>query len=194
MGRTSAKVRATKSRQNFFNEHTRSTPLDHKLMFWCDSYYLGASGTFWLPYKSQYKTVWVSAKVREWNRVGIFRTERTRSTPLDPKLMFWCLLFYLGVFGTVWLSYDNRGKTGRTSAKVHATKSRQNFSHRTHSIHPLYPKLVFWYISYYMGVFGTVWVPYETQWKTGRISAKVRAKKSWRNFLQRMHLIHHIGP
>jgi len=123
----------------FHNERTRSTPLDHKLMFWCDSYYLGASGTFWLPYESQYKTVWVSAKVREWNRVGIFRTERTRSTPLDPKLMFWCLLFYLGVFGTVWLSYDNRGKTGRTSAKVHATKSRRNFSHRTHPIHPIIP-------------------------------------------------------
>ena len=27
--------------------------------------------------------------------IGIFRNECTRSTPLDPKLMFWCILFYL---------------------------------------------------------------------------------------------------
>jgi hypothetical protein len=26
------------------------------------------------------------------SRVGIFRNERTRSTPLDPKLIFWCVL------------------------------------------------------------------------------------------------------
>jgi len=27
------------------------------------------------------------------SRVGIFRNERTRSTPLDPKLMFWCVSY-----------------------------------------------------------------------------------------------------
>ena len=37
------------------------------------------------------------------SRVGIFRNERTRSTPLDPKLMFWWVSYYLGAFGTVWL-------------------------------------------------------------------------------------------
>ena len=26
--------------------------------------------------------------------------ERTQSTPLDPKLMFWCVSYYLGAFGT----------------------------------------------------------------------------------------------
>ena len=35
------------------------------------------------------------------SRVGIFRNEGTRSTPLDPKLMFWCVSYYLGAFGTV---------------------------------------------------------------------------------------------
>ena len=25
-------------------------------------------------------------------RIGIFRDERTRTTPLDPKLMYWCVL------------------------------------------------------------------------------------------------------
>ena len=34
------------------------------------------------------------------SRVGIFRNERTRSTPLDPKLTFWCIWYYLGAFGT----------------------------------------------------------------------------------------------
>ena len=54
------------------------------------------------------------------SRVGIFRKECTRSTPLDHKLTFWCVLYYLGAFGTVWLPYGTRCKTGRTSAKVRA--------------------------------------------------------------------------
>ena len=52
------------------------------------------------------------------SRVRIFRNEHTRSTPLDPKLIFWCDSYYLGAFGTVWLPYESRCKTGRTSAKV----------------------------------------------------------------------------
>ena len=35
------------------------------------------------------------------SRVGIFRNEHTRSTPLDPKLMFRSVSYYLGGFGTV---------------------------------------------------------------------------------------------
>ena len=27
-------------------------------------------------------------KIVPWSRIGIFRNERTQSTPLDPKLMF----------------------------------------------------------------------------------------------------------
>ena len=38
--------------------------------------------------------------------VRIFRNERTRSTPFDPKLTFWCILYHLGEFGTVWLPYE----------------------------------------------------------------------------------------
>ena len=33
------------------------------------------------------------------SRVGVFHDERTRSTPLDPKLMFCCVLYHLGPFG-----------------------------------------------------------------------------------------------
>ena len=37
------------------------------------------------------------------SRIEIFRNESTRSTPLDPKLTLWCVLYYLGAFGTAWL-------------------------------------------------------------------------------------------
>ena len=73
------------------------------------------------------------------SRFGIIRNERTRSTLLDPKLVFWCVSYYLGAFGTVWMPYETRCKTGRTSAKVRATESRRNFSQRTHLIHHIGP-------------------------------------------------------
>ena len=113
--------------------------------------------------------------------VGIFRNKRTRSNPLDPKLTFWCVSYYLGAFGTVWLPYETRCKTGRTRANVRAT--------------PLDHTLTFWCVSYYyFSAFGAVWLPYETKCTTGRTSAKGRATKSRRNFSQRMHPIHPIGP
>ena len=127
------------------------------------------------------------------SRVEIFRNERTGSIPLDPKQMFWCVSYYFGAFGTVWFPYETRCKTGRTSAKVRATKSRWNFSQRKHPIHPLDPKLTFWCVSNYLGAFGTIWLPYETRGKTGRSSAKIRATKLRRNFSQRTHPIHPIG-
>ena len=121
----------------FRNEHTRSNPLDPKLMFWCVSNYLGTFGTIWLPYGTRCKTGRTSAKFVQRSRVGIFHKERSRSTPLDPKLMFCGVSYYLRAFGTIWLPYGTRCKTGRTSAKVRATKSRPNFSQRTHPIHPI---------------------------------------------------------
>ena len=128
------------------------------------------------------------------SRVGIFHNECTRSTPLDPKLTFWCVSYYLGAFETFGLPYKSWYKTGRTSAKLCATKLRWNFSQRTQPIHPMDPKLTFSCVSYYLGAFRTIGLPYETCCKTGRTSAKVRAPKSCRNFSQRMHPIHPIGP
>ena len=125
-GRTSAKVRASKSRRNFSQ---RKHPIHHigfKLTFWCISYYLGAFGTVWLPYEMRLKTGRTSAK-------------HTRSVPLHPKLTFWCVSNYLGESGTVCLLFKTRCKTGRTSAKVRATKSRRNFLQRTHPNHPIRP-------------------------------------------------------
>ena len=114
------------------------------------------------------------------SRAGIFRNERTDTPPLDPKLMFWCVSYYLGAFGTVWLPYETRFKSGRTSAKVRATKWRRNFSQP--------------FVSYYLGSFGIVLLPYKTRGKTCRTSAKVRATKSRRDFSQQKHRIHPIGP
>src|SRR6185503_11412434 len=65
--------------------------------------------------------------------VEIFHNERTRSTPLGPKLMFWCVLYYLGALGTVWLPCETRCKTGRTSAKVRAARSRRSFFYNEHT-------------------------------------------------------------
>ena len=75
----------------FRNERTRSTPLDPKLMFWCISYRLAAFGTIMLPYETQLgaKRAELVQKFVPQSCIRIFRNERTRSTPLDPKLMFW---------------------------------------------------------------------------------------------------------
>ena len=118
------------------------------------------------------------------SRVGIFRNERTRSSPLDPKLTFWCVSYYLVAFGTVWLPYETQCKMGQTSAKVRATMSHRNFSKERTRSTLLDPKLTFWCVWYNLGEIGTLWLPYETRCKMGRTSAKVCATKSRRNFSQ----------
>ena len=116
----------------FRNERTRSTPFDPKVMFWCISYH---SGLFVCLTKLGGKRADLVQTFVPRSCVGIFRNESTRSTPLDPKLPIWCVSYYFGAFGTVWLPYETRCKTGRTRAQVRATKSRWNFSQRMHPIH-----------------------------------------------------------
>ena len=83
--------------------------------------------------------------------IRIIRNERTRSNPLDPKLTFWCVSYYLGAFETIWMPYETRWKTGRTIAKVRATKSRQNFSQRT--LDPPH-----WTLNSRFSAFHSIWV------------------------------------
>ena len=116
------------------------------------------------------------------SRIGIFRNERTRSSPLDPKLpSFGCLTKLSVKQAELVQKFVPRSRVG-IFRKEHARST------------PLDPKLMFWCVSYYLGAVGTVWSPYGTRCKTGRISAKVRATKSRRNFSQRAHPIHPIGP
>ena len=135
----------------FRNERTRSTPLDPKLSFWCVSYYLGAFGTIWLPHKTRCKTSRTSAKFMPRSRVGIFCNEHTRSSPLDPKRRF-------GAFHTIWVHSGPFGclmKLGAKRAELvqkfvpqsHVGICRNEHTRST----PLYPKLMFWCVSYYLG-------------------------------------------
>ena len=172
-----------RSRIRFFrNERTRSTLLDPKLTFWCVCYYLGAFGTVLLPYETRCKTGRTSAKkfvLR--SRIGIFHKECTRSTPLDPKLTFSCVSYYLGAFRTIWLPYETRCKLG---VQKFMPRSRVGILRNEHSrSSPLDPIPTIWCVSY-LDAFRTVWMPYETRCKTDQTSAKVLATKSRRNFSQ----------
>ena len=93
-----------------------------------------------MPYDTRCKTAQPVQKFVARSCVGTFCNELTRYTPLDHKLKFWCVSYYLGPFWTIWLPYETRCKMSRTSAKVRATKSLRNFSQRTHPIHTIGPK------------------------------------------------------
>jgi len=184
----------------FCNECLRSTPLDPKLMFWRISFHLGgferpfgyctklsakwanlvplkqkfvpqslvrnsqnecSRSTYWTlsscfhaflsiwvhlgPFRyhtklkaKRAKLVQLMQKFVPWCPVRIFHNEHSRSTPLDPKLMFWYISFRLGAFGTISLLHKTRckmGQPGAIKAKVCATKSCPNFSKWTLLIH-----------------------------------------------------------
>ena len=136
----------TRSRGRLFrNEGTLATRLDHKLIFWYISYNLGPIGSIM---KLGAKWADLVQKFVPRSRVGIFRNEGTRSTPLDPKLMFWCISYYLGAFGTVWPHYKTRCKTAELVQKF-VQRSRVGIfrNKRTRSTQ-LDPKLMFWCVSY----------------------------------------------
>jgi len=177
----------------FCNEHSWSTQLYPKLMFWCVSFRLGAFVTVSLLHETWCKTrqtCAINVKVQFfttnahdthhwtlnswfggffpfgciWDHfaiarkcaklvqlmqkflprclVRIFRNERSWSTPMEPKLMFWCISICLGALGTVSLLHETCCKTcqiGAINAKVCATKSSRNFSQRTLPIHTIRP-------------------------------------------------------
>ena len=123
----------------FRNERTRTTPLDPKQTFLCVYTIWVHSGPFGCPTKLGAKRAELVQKFVPRSRVVIFHNECTRSNPLDPKPTFWCVSYHLGAFRTDSLPYETRCKTGRISAKVRATKSRQNLSQQTHPIHPIGP-------------------------------------------------------
>ena len=151
-------------------------------MFWCVSYNFGALGTVWLSYKTRWKTVVMVQKFVPRSRIGIFRNERTRSSTLDSKLLFSCILHYLGAFGIIWSPYKTRFRTGRSVQKFTPRSCIAIFRNESTRSDPLDPKLTFWCVSYYLGAFGTLWLPYNTQCKTGQTGAKLHATKTRWNF------------
>ena len=128
----------------FHNERPRSTPLDPKLRVSCVSFHLGAFGTRYCTKLAakRAKLVQLMQKFVPRCLVRIFHNELSRSTPLDPNLMFWCVSFCLVAFGTVLLLHETCYKmrqTGAINAKVHATMSCYNFSQRALLIHATGP-------------------------------------------------------
>ena len=152
------------------------------------------SGPFGCLTKLDAKRAKLVKKFVPQSRVGIFRNERTRSTPLDPKLTFWCV-------HTIWVHSEQFGSLTKLGVKqvelvqkfVPRSRIRIFCNERTRST-PLDPKLTFRSVSYYLGAFGTVWLPYEIRCKMGRTSAKVRATESRLNFSQQTHPIHPMCP
>ena len=127
------------------------------------------------------------------SHVEIFHNERARSTPLDPKLMFWCVLYHLCAFGTVGCLTKLCAKWAELMLKF-VPRSRVRIFRNEHTrLTPLGPKLMIWCASYYLGAFDIISLPYKTPCKTGRSGAKVCAMKSCRNFLKRTLPIHPIG-
>ena len=123
----------------FRNERTRSTPLDPKLMVWCVSYYLGALGTIFCP-------TTLCAKQVNWCKSSCHEVALEFFATNAPDPPHWTLNFcfraictilvHLGLFGCL---IKPRCRTGRSGAKVHATKSHRNFSRLKHPIRPIGP-------------------------------------------------------
>ena len=94
-----------------------------------------------------FRTVWVflrpfrakrSELVQKFvprTRVGIFRNEKTQSTPWDPKLMFWCISYHLGPLGCLM---KLRAKWAELVQKI-VPRSRVGFFSRQTLVHPIGP-------------------------------------------------------
>jgi len=153
----------------FRNECSRCNPLDPKVMFSYVSYWLDAFGNVSLPNETRCKLGWngaINAEVCATKSCRTFRNERSRSTPLDSKLMFWYVSYCSDAFGTVSWAYETRCKkdwNGAINAKVCATELCRNFSQRTLSIHPIGTWTHVWCILYSLGAFGTVLLPSKTR-------------------------------
>ena len=144
--------------------------------------------------------VQVMQKFMPWSRIRIFGKERTRSTPLDPKLMFWCVLYHFGAFGTVLLHQKSRCRTAELVQlmQTFAPWCRIVIFPNEHSrSSQIYSKLIYWCILYSLASFETISLWHDSICKTNwnlAINAKVSAKKSRRNFSQRSLPTHSNRP
>ena len=136
------------SHWNFSQQKHSIHPIGPKLMFWRVLYHLGAFGTVWLPYKTRCKTGRTMQKFVPRSRIGIFHDERNRSTPLVPKLMFCCVSYHLGAFGTVWLLTKLGAKRAELVRNFVPRSHIRIFRNKCTRSTPLDSKLMFWCVSY----------------------------------------------
>ena len=117
------------------------------------------SGLFGCLTKPGAKRAELVQKFVTQSRVGIFRNERTHSTPIGPRIHVLALFV---LFGCIWdncLPYETRCKMGGTSAKHSFPRSRiEIFRNERTLSSPLHPKVMFWCALYYLGAFGIVWL------------------------------------
>ena len=167
-GQTGEKLRAMKYHRNFSQQTQPIRPHLTLNLCFCAFHTIWVHlGPFGCVTTLSLKRVKLVQKFVTRTRVIIFHNKRTRSTALDPKLIFLFVSYYFSLVGTVWLARKTRWKMGRTGVKVRAMKSHWNFSQRTHPIHPIGPKLMFWCVSQCLGVFGNVSLLHETRCKAG---------------------------
>src|SRR6185436_7809231 len=129
--------------RNFSQQTTRSTPLDPNLMFLCISYYLGAFGTVCCVTTLSSKRAKLVQKFVPRSRVGISRSECTQSTPLDSKLMVWCVLYYLDAFVSFGCLTKLNAKWAELVQKFVPRSRVLSFRIKHTRLSPLGPKLIF---------------------------------------------------
>ena len=145
----------------FRNKCSRSTPLDPELIFWCISFHLGAFGTVSLLHETRCKWANLVQLMQEFvpqSLVRIYRNRCSRSTQLDPKLMFSCVSFRLGAFGTIMLLHKLDAKHAKLVQLMQKFVPRclvRNFCNERSQSTPLESKLMFWCVSFHLGAFGT---------------------------------------
>jgi len=146
----------------FYNKHSRSTPLDPRLIFWCVSFRLGAFETILLFHETRCKWANLVQLMQEFvpkRLVRISRNRRTRSTQLNPNIRFSCVSFHLGAFGTIMLLRKLDAKRAKLVQLMQKFVPRclvRNFDNERSRSTPLESKLMFWCVSFHLGAFGTV--------------------------------------
>src|SRR6185295_11789123 len=88
--------------------------------------------------------------------VRISGNRRSRSTQFDPKLMFSCVSFRLGAFGSIMLLHKLDAKHAKLVQLMQKFVPRclvRIFRNERSRSSPFFRKLIFWCISFYLGAF-----------------------------------------
>ena len=166
----------------FQNERSRSTPLDPKLMFWCVSFCLGAFGTVSLLHKTCCKTrqtVQLMQKFVPWCLVRIYATNAPDPHHSSLRSSFGVFLSVRVHFGPFRYCTKHGAKRAKLVQLIQKLLQRclvRIFRNERSQSKPLDPKLMFWFVSFRLGAFGTVSLLHKTCCKTrqtGAINAKV---------------------